>query len=248
MKLSIITATFNAEKYLPNLIESISMQSDKDFEWVVADGLSTDETIDILNKAKLKINNLVVDSRIDTGISDAINRAIRLSSGEYFVIIGADDTFHPNAIYNFKKYLNKFKPDILCSKVMSDGKELKIRRPSWLWLYGSSAKIACTAIGTAYNKSLVSKVGYFDTKMQIYADGLFALKAIKNGSKIVNVDFISGNFAMGGISNSNPLISFSEDFRTKLICGFNLYIQLFLFSLRVIKSRKRILPQRQDKK
>jgi glycosyltransferase len=241
MKISILTATFNASNFLPKLIDSLTSQTDKDFEGVIADGGSSDNTISLLENAKKYINNIKIDSRVDSGISDAINRAIKISTGDYFIIIGADDFFYSDAILNYKKYLSNYKPDILCAKIISNGKELKVRKPDFLWLYGSSTKIACTAIGTAYKKNLTEKAGYFDTKMQIYADGLFALRAINSGAKIVNVDFFAGEYAIGGISNTNPIISFTEDFRAKILCGFNLYVQLILFVLRVIKSRKKII-------
>ena len=241
LKLTIITATYNAGNHLPKLIDSLAKQSDKDFEWVIADGNSTDNTLTLLENANDLLTNIIIDSRQDSGISDAINRAIKISTGDYFVIIGADDFFYQDTVLNFKKYLVTYKPDILCAKILANGKELKVRKPDWLWLYGSSTKIACTAIGTAYKRSLVDKAGYFDTKMQIYADGLFALRAIKSGASIIDVNFIAGEYAIGGLSNSNPLISFSEDLRAKLLCGYNLYVQLALFILRVLKSKNKIL-------
>lgn len=45
IRLSIITATFNTDEFLPRLIDSLKSQSDPDFEWIVADGGSTDETL-----------------------------------------------------------------------------------------------------------------------------------------------------------------------------------------------------------
>jgi glycosyltransferase involved in cell wall biosynthesis len=79
--LSIVTATFNSEKNLPVLVESLRRQTDSDFEWVIADGGSTDGTLSILGK----IDDLaiVLSSEPDFGIYDALNRAISLASGEY---------------------------------------------------------------------------------------------------------------------------------------------------------------------
>lgn len=48
MKLSVITATYNAIEYLPDLVASLRKQLDKDFEWIVADGKSTDGTVEYL--------------------------------------------------------------------------------------------------------------------------------------------------------------------------------------------------------
>ena len=87
--ISIITATYNAAPYLPRLIHSLRGQDFKNFEWVVADGGSSDETLEILSQ--VDDLNLIVDSRPDQGIYDAFNRAVALSSGDYILFLGADD-------------------------------------------------------------------------------------------------------------------------------------------------------------
>jgi len=90
--ISIITATYNAAAVLPRLVESLIAQTDQDFEWVVADGASTDGTLEILEQAKTRLKNVVVDSRPDFGIYDAMNRAIKLSKSSYYLIVGADNS------------------------------------------------------------------------------------------------------------------------------------------------------------
>ena len=84
VKLTVITATYNAEKYLPNLIKSLREQTCKDFEWIVADGSSTDRTLELLSE--VKDLNLVVSSEPDFGIYDALNRAIKLASDRKSVV------------------------------------------------------------------------------------------------------------------------------------------------------------------
>src|SRR5699024_1576503 len=93
-KLSIITATFNAVEYLPTLIESLRKQQDKDFEWVVADGASTDGTLELLES--IDDLNIQITSREDFGIYDALNRGIKACSGEFYLVMGADDVLYPN--------------------------------------------------------------------------------------------------------------------------------------------------------
>lgn len=86
---SIVTATYNAKEYLPRLIASLRNQVNKNFEWVVVDGASTDGTLEILNN--VNDINLTVDSRPDNGVYDAFNRAAQIASGNYILFLGADD-------------------------------------------------------------------------------------------------------------------------------------------------------------
>ena len=51
-KLSVITATYNAEKFLPRVIKSLQKQTDKDFEWIISDGASSDSTLEILKSTE----------------------------------------------------------------------------------------------------------------------------------------------------------------------------------------------------
>lgn len=242
IKIAVITATYNAQKYLPNLIDALAKQTDNDFEWIVADGASTDNTLTILEKSISKFKNLIIDSRKDSGISDAINRGIALIKSDYYIILGADDILFQDTISNFKKSIELHEyPDILVARVKnSDDKILVPRKPSWMWLYGSQAKVASTSIGTAYKRTLNDKIGYFDTRFKIYADGHFMMRAIKSGATINNANFIAGVFFTGGLSNSNPFISYTEDLRAKLMCGYSIYIQLILFSLRLIRASRKI--------
>ncbi|MHC1733557.1 MAG: glycosyltransferase [Bacteroidales bacterium] len=87
--ISIITATYNAAQHLSHLIASLRGQSIGNFEWVVADGGSTDGTLEILSQ--VDDLNIIVDSRPDCGVYDAFNRAVSLSSGDYLLFLGADD-------------------------------------------------------------------------------------------------------------------------------------------------------------
>lgn len=115
-KISVVTATRNAVKFLPTLIESLRGQTDKDFEWVVADGASSDGTLDLLRS----VNDLdiVVTSQSDYGIYDALNRAISASSGTYYIVAGADDSFDFDAIAHFRKAIDQSQADIVTSSYL----------------------------------------------------------------------------------------------------------------------------------
>jgi len=84
MKISIITATLNSAKTIQRLIDSLRSQSFKDFEWIVVDGESKDNTLEILHK--ITDLNLRISTRSDFGVYDAINRGIRLSKCDYYIV------------------------------------------------------------------------------------------------------------------------------------------------------------------
>lgn len=88
---SVITATYNSMKDLPVLVESLREQSCQDFEWIVQDGLSTDNTAAFLTSCNL--SSLSFASAKDAGIYDAFNTALDRASGRYVIFMGSDDRF-----------------------------------------------------------------------------------------------------------------------------------------------------------
>lgn len=96
--ISVITATYNAEIFLHFLAESLLAQTCQCFEWIVQDGVSTDRTLEVLEKYVDVIDCSVV-SEPDCGIYDAWNKAIARARGSWLLFLGADDSLHaPNSL------------------------------------------------------------------------------------------------------------------------------------------------------
>lgn len=234
IKISIITATFNVANVVPALIASIKIQSDPDFEWIIADGGSVDGTLELLAEASDDMN-VILDSRADFGIYDALNRAIGLSAGDFYLVMGADDVLYPDAIANFRQHAEVTKADVIAAKVVCDGRLIEVRRP-WPWLYGQFAYISSHAVGSLIRRSLHDRVGLYCSKYPIAADQLFLLEAVRSGARFVSVDSIAGEFCSKGISGTDILGTLSESLRVQVKTGQNLFIQVALFVLRVIKN------------
>lgn len=93
---TIITSTYNAEKALPLLLESLASQTCRDFNWIVQDGSSSDATMQIVEQYRDRLPEILVDSRKDRGIYDAWNKALdqwQAKLGKWIIFMGAGDTF-----------------------------------------------------------------------------------------------------------------------------------------------------------
>jgi glycosyltransferase len=91
MKVSIITVTLNSEKYLSDCIRSVSGQNYKNIEHIIVDGKSTDGTLDIILENTDHISYWI--SETDRGMYDAINKGLRLATGDIVGILNSDDIF-----------------------------------------------------------------------------------------------------------------------------------------------------------
>lgn len=96
MKVSIITTTFNSAKTVQNTIESVINQDYPNIEHIVVDGASKDNTIDIVNSYGSNISHLI--SEPDKGIYDAMNKGIKIATGDIIGILNSDDFFTSNDI------------------------------------------------------------------------------------------------------------------------------------------------------
>lgn len=91
MKISVITVCFNAEKTIEETLISVTNQTYTNIEYIIIDGKSTDRTLSIINKYKNKIAYIISES--DNGIYDAMNKGLRIATGDYVIFLGADDHF-----------------------------------------------------------------------------------------------------------------------------------------------------------
>ncbi|AFI05016.1 glycosyltransferase family 2 protein [Helicobacter cetorum] len=91
LKVSIITASFNSEKTIRDTIESVLNQSYENIEYIIIDGKSTDNTLKIIQEYGNKITRIV--SEPDRGIYDAMNKGIKLASGDIVALLNSDDFY-----------------------------------------------------------------------------------------------------------------------------------------------------------
>lgn len=128
MKISIITVTFNSGKTLHDTIQSVLSQSYSDIEYILIDGSSKDNTVDIIKEYESQFcGRMKWISEKDKGLYDAMNKGIRMATGDIVGIINSDDFYHQTdiiskvaeafqyeaveAIYGDVRFVNPDNPD-----------------------------------------------------------------------------------------------------------------------------------------
>ena len=96
MKISLLTVSFNSAATIRQTIESIKSQDHQDIEYIIVDGNSTDATVEIIKSYESFITKWI--SEPDKGIYDAMNKAIRMTSGDVVGILNSDDFYTSNHI------------------------------------------------------------------------------------------------------------------------------------------------------
>ena len=200
-KISIITICYNSPG-LEKTCESIVNQTNQDFEWIVIDGGSNENTQQIWNKYKYRINTFV--SEKDNGIYNAYNKGLKYVSNEYVIFLNGGDNFHSlDVIENiFKKNLEG---DIIYGSLFVNGKcenhNFGKITPKF-FILGSIPTPA-----TIIRKSLFDKYGNFSEEYRIVSDFEAFLKFSEHGASFKYIPIIISDFDTTGISSAKETMS-----------------------------------------
>jgi len=205
---SIIIPTYNSELILNETLDSILSQQFEDFEILIMDGLSTDGTLSIAQSKK--DNRIRIYSEKDKNIFDAMNKGLKLSSGEWIYFIGSDDTFFDNEV------LGKVNKEILAEEVDIIYGNIMSKRFGGVYDGEFSAEklyhqnICHQAI--FIKKDVFNRTGEFDIKYPYNADWDNNFKWFFN-HKVEKkfVDLIVANYADGGKSSLARDVNFDND-------------------------------------
>lgn len=214
--ISIIIATYNAEKTLKRCLNSIVSQKKDQLELLIIDGCSTDRTMDIVREFAESID--VIVSEVDKGIYDAWNKGIRLATGEWIMFLGADDYLLEGAMNVYWNYLKKQTLDGI--DIITAQSKLIDAKGKYKRVFGNPYNIkefrCCMKIShgsTLHNRKLFDELGNFDISFKICADYEFLLRK-KLNARYIETPTIT--MQVGGVSNT--IRGLWESFKVKRYC------------------------------
>lgn len=212
MKISIVTVTWNSAATLRDTIESVLKQDYKDLEYIIADGLSKDETVSIIKEYEPKFNGRMKwFSEKDKGMYDAMNKGIKLATGDVVGIINSDDFFHRTDVIS--KVAETFEQDKSIEAVYGDVRFVNDSDLDKTVRYYSSKNFApwrfrfgfMPAHPSFYTyKHNFEKYGYYQYDYKIAADYELLTRFLysnKLKSKYLHLDFMK--MRTGGKSTAN---------------------------------------------
>ena len=195
MKLSIITINYNDAIGLQKTLNSTISQSCADFEHVIVDGASPDNSVEVIKKyaveASAKGIKVTWISEKDKGIYNAMNKGIKMASGEYIEILNAGDILASDEVVE-KMYAaleEKNYPELLYGNMLKTVDWVHIKRDncggnseytpnSFLYFYNGTLNHDCAYI----KRSLFDKFGYYNEEMKICSDWEWSVRAIVLGN------------------------------------------------------------------
>lgn len=223
MKISIITVTYNRAHIIRDCIEGVLKQDFKDYEYIVVDGASKDNTVDILKAYEPKFEGRMRwVSEPDNGLYDAINKGIKMAKGEVVGIINSDDFFHRKDTFDI--IAKAFEDDNTAAIYGDDrvvaaedvNRELRVTRADYFrtWMFRIGLM---PGHQTFYaRRALFEQYGYYKTTYKIAADFELMLRFLyvnKVRAKYVPETLMT--FRVGGVSTqlSNKMLVNKETVR-----------------------------------
>jgi glycosyltransferase involved in cell wall biosynthesis len=184
MKISIITPSFNQARFIERTILSVLEQNYSDWEYIVMDGGSTDATLEILKKYS---DRIIWKSEKDSGQSNAINKGLRLATGDIVAYLNSDDTYEPGAFQKvadfFQNHPDKKWASGKCKIINENNQE--IRKPiTWYKNYSlkrySYKKLLTENFisqpAAFWRRELLDELGYFSEEEHFCMDYEFWLR------------------------------------------------------------------------
>lgn len=225
MKISIITVTYNAASVLQRTLDSVKEQSYQQIEHLIIDGASKDDTISMVEAYKAQCPyEVVVLSEPDKGLYDAMNKGLRLATGDYLVFLNAGDTLHANdtleTIVSSLQTVNKQPGVIYGDTAITDGegKFLYLRRlrpPKQLsWKSFRQGMLVCHQ--AFYALTAIAKDIPYDLRYRYSADVDWCIKVMKEAERrdlpLVNTHAVVANYLEEGQTTIHHRASLKERF------------------------------------
>jgi glycosyltransferase involved in cell wall biosynthesis len=214
--ITVVIPTMNSAALVGQALESLAGQTLRDFEVVVSDGASKDDTLAVAERHAGALPALRVDSRPDTGVYDAINRGVALARGEWFLVLGSDDRLHsPATLAEMATHLRvAADAQVVYGDVRMMAENQCGVAPGGRFAGPMPLKRLCGSNvcqqAIFYRRGLFDALGGFDLRYRLYADWAFNLRAAFR-APTTWVDVVVADYAATGMSATTIDTVFIDD-------------------------------------
>lgn len=215
---SIITIVFNGEILLPGTIESVRRQTYPHIEYIIVDGASRDKTLEIIGKAAETMPNLKWISEPDKGLYDAMNKGLRMATGDFVWFLNGGDHLHATDSVEKVAAMVTDKTDVLYgeTRLVDDARqpagtmsELSTRRlPARLnWRHYLGGMLVV-------HQSFVARrsIAPFYIDNNLCADYDWCIRILQKSRENINTGLILTDYLMGGLSKQRHRQSLKDRF------------------------------------
>lgn len=216
-EISIITVSFNAERTIRNTIQSVKNQSFTNIEYLVIDGKSSDNTVQIIKEYESQISRWI--SEPDKGIYDAMNKGLEMATGKYVLFLNADDRFFDGDVlsnifsqsdgedifYGETKVVNQ-EGKILGDRWHKPPKNLNVQSFRYGMCVSHQSFIVKRKIAPSYN-----------LKYSPTSDYDWVINCVRKATTIKNTGIYISKFMEGGVSSQNKFNALSQRFKIMVV-------------------------------
>lgn len=213
MKISIITITYNSARTLQRALDSVQSQTYKDIEHIIVDGASTDGTTDLIKKYADQYKNVRWISEPDKGIYDALNKGIRMATGDAIGFLHSDDVFYStDSVAHIARALEEEGVQVVYGDLQYCNGEKVVRR----WKSNDFNPCALKygwmpPHPTVYvRREVYQEVGEYDEWFRISADYDMMLRIFTAGYRSRYLPEVLVSMEVGGASNKNTKARLSK--------------------------------------
>jgi len=268
-KISIVTPSYNQAEFLEKAMLSVLNQNYPNLEYIIIDGGSSDGSVEIIKKYEKFLHYWV--SEPDTGQSAAINKGLRIASGDIIGWMNSDDIYLPNAFNACVKILaGKKDIDVIYGNAyrIDQSDEIMAEARYAPFFFTDALYIGVRIVNHAafWKKEIMNQVGYLDESLEVMMDREYFLRIAKYGKKFKKIKHFLGAIRIHKESKENtimktlgsktfldirqrygikvsPSLPWSKQYRFKKIYYLTKRIVLFLLQGDFIYLAKRILAR-----
>ena len=218
LRLSIVIATWNAAPTLERCLSSIFDQSYRSFEVLIADGASTDNTVQLIKKNEQHV--AWWNSQADKGIYDAWNLAIEHARGDYVCFLGSDDALRfRHTLSDIFEAIGSREFDLITGRgrlISPAGSPYHEFGNPWDYNKVARRMTVCHP-GMLHRRDLFDRFGKYDISYRITADYDFLLR-LPDNLRTLHLDSVFADIADGGISRQQRWQMLHERYRAQANC------------------------------